>query len=126
MVRLQGGDPGIVDNSLLLPQARSTNVIEAARDGYVVAIDCEQMGTACVALGGGRERAEDSVDHAVGLVLHKKVGDAVAKSEVLCTIHHSTDENLLRARMLIEESYDIGSAPPAKLKPLVHKIITDV
>ena len=45
-------------------------------------MQCEQIGTACVILGGGRERKEDSVDPAVGIVLHKKVGDHVAAGEV--------------------------------------------
>ena len=125
MVRLQGGNPGIVDNDQLLPQARSKKVIEALRGGYVAAIDCEKMGTACVVLGGGRERAEDTVDHAVGIVLHKKVGDAVAKGDPLCTIHYDSEEKLGRARALIGESCEIADAPPAECKPLVHKIITD-
>ena len=53
-------------------------------------MQCEQIGTACVILGGGRERKEDSVDPAVGIVLHKKVGDAVAAGEPLCTIHYNS------------------------------------
>jgi pyrimidine-nucleoside phosphorylase len=125
MVRLQGGDPRIVDNPQLLPQARATSVVESARDGFVAAIQCEQMGTACVLLGGGRERAEDTVDHAVGIVLHKKVGDAVAKGETLCTIHYNSEERLQQARTLIEGSYHIADDPPAERKPLVHRIITD-
>ena len=54
-------------------------------------MQCEQIGTACVILGGGRERKEDSVDPAVGIVLHKKVGDAVAAGEPLATIHYNSE-----------------------------------
>jgi pyrimidine-nucleoside phosphorylase len=126
MVRLQGGDPGIVDNHLLLPQARATRVVESAHDGYIVAIQCEQMGTAGVLLGGGRERAEDTVDHAVGIVLHKKTGDRVTRGEALCTIHYNSEERLQRARKLIEESYQIADDPPAESKPLVRRILTDL
>ena len=49
-------------------------------------MQCEQIGTACVILGGGRERKEDSVDPAVGIVLHKKVGDRIVAGEPLATI----------------------------------------
>jgi len=126
MVRLQGGDPGIVNNHLLLPHEGSTGLIQSARDGYVTAIECEQMGTAGVLLGGGRERAEDAVDHAVGMVLHKKVGDKVTKGETICTIHYNSEERLRRAETLVKESYQISDEPPTERKPLVHRVVTDL
>jgi pyrimidine-nucleoside phosphorylase len=126
MIRLQGGDPGIVDDPVRLPQARATNIVESARDGYVAAIQCEQMGMASVLVGGGRERAEDPVDHAVGIVLLKKVGDRVEKGEALCTIHYNSEERLQRTRKQIEESYQIADDPPTDSKPLVRRIITDL
>ena len=64
-----------------LPQARHTMQVTSAKTGYLASMQCEQIGTACVILGGGRERKEDSVDPAVGIVLHKKVGDRVAAGE---------------------------------------------
>ena len=78
MVELQGGDPRAIDDPKKLPQAQHTMTVSSPRSGYLASLQCEQMGTACVILGGGRERKEDSVDPAVGIVLHKKVGDAVS------------------------------------------------
>src|SRR5246127_3209352 len=78
MVELQGGDPRVIDDTSRLPQAENTITLSSPRDGYLASLQCEQVGTACVILGGGRERKEDSVDPAVGIVLHKKVGDAVS------------------------------------------------
>ena len=83
MVELQGGDPRAIDDPKKLPQAQHTMTVTSPRSGYLASIQCEQVGTASVILGGGRERKEDSVDPAVGIVLHKKVGDAVSAGEAL-------------------------------------------
>ena len=66
MVELQGGDSRVIDDPKRLPQARQTEKVAAAESGFLSAMNCEQIGTACVILGGGRERKEDSVDPAVG------------------------------------------------------------
>jgi len=123
MVELQGGDPRTVDDPKKLPQARSTMTIASPRNGYVASVQCEQIGTACVILGGGRERKEDSVDPSVGIILHKKVGDAVAKGEALATIHYNAEARATRARQLIEESYQIGDSPAREKRPLIHRVI---
>src|SRR5580700_6654443 len=75
MVELQGGDPDVIDDPKILPQTRHSQQVLSAKEGYIASLQCEQVGTACVILGGGRERKEDSVDPAVGIVLHRKVGD---------------------------------------------------
>jgi pyrimidine-nucleoside phosphorylase/thymidine phosphorylase len=123
MVELQGGDPRSVDDPKKLPQAASTMPISSPRSGYVASMQCEQIGNACVILGGGRERKEDSVDPAVGIVLHKKVGDAVSKGESLATIHYNAEARASRARQLLEESYQIADAPLSEKRPLIHRVI---
>jgi len=122
MVELQGGDPQVIVDLKKLPQAQHAMQVTSAKSGYVASMQCEQIGTACVILGGGRERKEDSVDPAVGIVLHKKVGDRVETGELLATIYYNAEAKAQRARQLIEESCEIGVAPPAK-RPLVHRII---
>ena len=74
-------------------------------------------------LGGGRERKEDSVDPSVGFVLHKKVGDKLAAGETIFTVHYNSEERAARAKALLEASIQIGDAPPAKLRPLIHRVI---
>jgi len=125
MVRLQGGDHAAIDDHRRLPRARGQTAIEAMRDGYVSTIQCQQLGTACVLLGGGREQMDDVVDPAVGMVLHKKISDLVVQGEPLCTIHYNSEERLERARKLIERSYQIADEPPAQPPPIVHRVITD-
>jgi len=123
MVELQGGDVRVIDDSNRLPQAQHTLQVLSAKAGYVTAVQCEQIGTACVILGGGRERKEDSVDPAVGIVLHKKVGDRVSAGEPLATIYYNAEPQAARARQLIEGSCEIANAAPSSRRPLIHRII---
>ncbi len=123
MVELQGGDARVIDDAKRLPQAQHTMPVPSAKSGYLASMQCEQIGTACVILGGGRERKEDSVDPAVGVVLHKKVGDRVAAGEPLATIHYNADAQAARARQLIEVSCKIADAAPSMKRPLIHRVI---
>ncbi len=123
MVELQGGEPRVVDDAKRLPQAPHTATISSAKDGYLASVQCEQVGTACVILGGGRERKEDSVDPAVGIVLHKKVGDRISAGEPLATIHYNAETKAARARQLLEASFQIADAPADKKRPLIHRVI---
>jgi pyrimidine-nucleoside phosphorylase len=123
MVELQGGDVSLIDDPTRLPSAKHRIEVLSPQAGYVTGIMCEQVGTACVILGGGRERKEDSVDPAVGIVVHKKIGDKVSAGEPLCTIHCHSGQQTDRARRLLEESYQIASTPPAQIPPLLHRVI---
>ncbi len=123
MVELQGGDARVVDDAKRLPQAQHTIQVASAKAGYVGSIQCEQVGTACVILGGGRERKEDSVDPAVGIVLHKKVGDRVATGEPLATIYYNAEARAARARQLIEASFEVTGTASAARRPLIHRVI---
>jgi pyrimidine-nucleoside phosphorylase len=123
MVELQGGDPRAVDDPSRLPKAERTLEVTSPKKGFITAIQCEQTGVACVILGGGRERKEDSVDPSVGFVLHKKVGDRVAAGEPICTVHYNSEQRAARAKALLEASFQISDAPPAQLRPLIHRVI---
>jgi pyrimidine-nucleoside phosphorylase/thymidine phosphorylase len=123
MVELQGGDISAIDDPARLPSADHRVAVPSPAAGYVAAIACEQVGTACVILGGGRERKEDSVDPAVGIVIHKKIGDKVSAGESLCTIHCHSDEQASRAKKLLLESYTITASAPTRKTPLIHRVI---
>jgi pyrimidine-nucleoside phosphorylase len=123
MVELQGGDPRTIDNPNKLPQAGHTMTLSSPRSGYLASLQCEQVGTACVVLGGGRERKEDSVDPAVGIILHKKVGDGVSAGEPLATIYYNSEERAARSRQLLEQSYQIADSLPQGKRPLIHRVI---
>jgi len=123
MVQLQGGDLSAIDDPTQLPRAKHVHQIVSPENGYVAAIDCEAMGTACVVLGGGRERKEDSVDPSVGIVLHKKIGDPVSAREPLATIHYNSESRAEAAKQLIHESYQIAGAAPTDPRRLVRRVI---
>jgi pyrimidine-nucleoside phosphorylase len=123
MVALQGGDPRAIDDPKKLPQAHHTMMLSSPKSGHLASLQCEQVGTACVILGGGRERKEDAVDPAVGIVLHKKVGDAVSAGEPLATIYYNAEDKALRARQMMEQSYTINDSPVLARRPLIHRVI---
>jgi pyrimidine-nucleoside phosphorylase len=123
MVELQGGDVSTIDDSTRLPGTEHRVAVPSSQEGYVTEINCERVGTACVILGGGRERKEDSVDPAVGIVVHKKIGDKVSIGEALCTIHCHSDAQAAHAKTLLAQSYRIAAVPPAHKPSLIHRAI---
>ena len=123
MVELQGGDVSVIDDPSRLPSAECRVNVQSASAGFVSSIACEDVGTACVILGGGREKKEDAVDPAVGIVVHKKIGDRVSSGESLCTIHCHSEPSAERARRMIEKSYTISAAAPAHRPSLIHRVI---
>jgi len=122
-IRLQGGDERVVDAPELLPQARSRAEVSSPSSGFVTAINCEQLGTVLATLGGGREKKEDTIDHAVGLEFHKRIGDRVEKGQPLATIHYNSGAKLTEARSVIAASYEIGRTAPSGKPPLIHRIL---
>ena len=74
-------------------------------------------------LGGGREKKEDSIDHAVGLEFHKRIGDRIEKGEPLATIHYNGGAKLEEAMRRIASSYQVGEVAPAEKRPLIRRII---
>ncbi len=123
VIRLQGGDERVVEDPQLLPQARSRVDVLSAASGFVTTTNCEQLGTALATLGGGREKKEDSIDHAVGLEFHKRIGDRAEKGEPLVTIHYNGDTKLAEAQSLIAASYEIGEVAPSESLPLIRRIV---
>jgi pyrimidine-nucleoside phosphorylase len=86
MVRQQGGDPRVVDDPGLLPQAQTTLALKSIADGYIQDIDAQKVGSACVQLGAGRATMEDRVDPAVGIRFLKKQGEAISQGETVALV----------------------------------------
>ncbi len=122
VIRLQAGDPRVVDDPSRLPQARHEERISSPGAGYVTSIDCQQVGIAGMMLGGGREKMEDTIDPGVGLILEKKVGDPVKAGEALCIIRYNSDARLRETSALLAKCFEIGPRQPS-VPPLVQKII---
>lgn len=121
-VEAQGGDPSIVDDPGQLPQARNHITVEAKAEGYIEFIDAEGIGTAAMILGAGRKTKEDTIDHAAGITLKKKVGDKVSAGETLCVLHTNFDSADESVR-LVEQSIRISRKQPAT-EPIVYEVIS--
>ena len=122
-IRLQGGDERVVDEPQRLPQARFHAEVTSPSSGYITATNCEQFGTALAMLGGGREKKEDKIDHAVGLEFCKRIGELVEKGEKLVTIHYNNDAKLAEAKKLIAGIYVIEQSAPSEKPRLIRRII---
>ena len=105
MIRAQGGDP-----SAELPTPRESQVVTAARSGILVAQQALPFGVAAWRLGAGRARAQDPVQHAAGIDLHAKPGDAVVAGQPLFTMHTDEPERFDRALEALDGAYRIGSS----------------
>jgi pyrimidine-nucleoside phosphorylase len=124
IIKQQGGDARVIDDPQLLPQAQHQVPFLSPSSGFVVGIQCELVGIASLVLGGGREKKEDVIDPAVGLVLHKKVGDSVRQGEPLCIIQYNSDSRLAEAKALLGRAYSISEEAPEKQRPLIHRVIS--
>jgi pyrimidine-nucleoside phosphorylase len=102
----QGGDASVVDDPSKLPQAKYTFEVEANKDGNIAVIQADHIGTAAMLLGAGRATKESTIDLAVGIVLHKKIGDSVKKGESLVTIY-SNKEDVKEVKEMIIDAYTI-------------------
>jgi pyrimidine-nucleoside phosphorylase len=100
LVQAQGGDVAYVDEVSRFPRAKFVEVVKAPRGGGVSQVQARSVGEASVILGAGRAKKSDAVDHAVGILVHKKVGDRVAMGEPLFTIHASDEGRLAEARAM--------------------------
>ncbi len=121
-IEAQGGDPAPVFDPSLLAVAETKLPVLADKDGYVHRILAEEIGIACMSLGGGRETKESEIDLSVGIVLKKKNGDAVAAGDTLAVIYGNDEEKLVRARERVAGAYEI-LGEPAKKQPVIRKYI---
>ena len=121
-IRLQGGDPRVVDDTSLLPMAKLRAEVKSPRSGYITSTHCRDLGVALAMLGGGREKKEDRIDHGVGLEFHNRSGQHVQAGEKLVTIQYNSESKVAEAKELIAASFQIGDGPE-QAPPLIHRII---
>jgi pyrimidine-nucleoside phosphorylase len=112
VIAQQGGDPLVVDDYGRLPAAPHQAVVEASRSGYINALDAELIGRAAMALGAGRDRVEDIVDPAVGIIVWAKRGQQVRTGDRLAELHYHDAGRLPTALDLVGRAYKIEDAAP--------------
>lgn len=122
LVKAQGGTVAQIDDPNLLPQAKEVIAMPAKQDGYLGTVKALELGTLAMRLGAGRATKEDAINPAVGIVLHKKVGDAVKTGDVLAYIHTDTPLD----PSWIDDFYQTFAVLPAPVhvEPLIYATVT--
>ncbi len=119
LVQAQGGDVSYLDDTSRFPRAKFVEVVKAPRSGSVSQVQARSVGEAAVTLGAGRAKKSDPVDHAVGIVVHHKVGDMVKAGEELFTIHANDEAKLAEAREAVLAAHSFSDDVVAPL-PLFY------
>jgi pyrimidine-nucleoside phosphorylase len=122
IIEAQGGNPAVMDDPALLPQAPQTAVFTADRTGFVTRIEPRTVGRAIITLGGGRTKMEDTVDPAVGFVITAKPGDLVQAGQPLATVHARDVRAASTGLALLREAFAIGDAPAPCLPLVSHRV----
>lgn len=117
LIRAQGGDTQFVEEPDLLPTASLKQTVTAERAGFVEMIAADQVGIASVELGAGRKQKGDQIDHAVGIVVHKKVGERLGQDETIFTVHANDQPRL---DLAIERLLQAISITDSETSPLPH------
>lgn len=115
MVRLHGGNPDVLDDPSILPQAVARESILAGSSGYIQCVDAEIIGRAVLLAGAGRTQLTDKIDPAAGMIVLKKIGDTIAAGEPLAILHINRLEHLEKMRALATNAFRITTqrvAPP--------------
>ena len=120
----QGGNREEILHPDMLPKARYVITVLAEEEGCIEPILAQDIGIACMTLGGGRENKESTIDHGVGIVLTKKISNMVKKGETLALIHANSKEKAVLASNLVKNAYQIAKEP-AKKAPMVKCIIRE-
>ena len=120
MVEAQGGDRSVIDHPEIMPQAKFKIPLPAKTSGVVSRVEADEMGVASMLLGGGRQKADDKLDYAVGIMMNKKVGDQVEAGEPLLTIY-SDRENVDDIKDLLYANIEISDS--AEPFTLIHETV---
>ena len=122
LIAAQGGDLSYVEEPQRLPVAPIVETVPAPQSGYLSGVHARVVGETAVLLGAGREKKGDAIDHAVGVVVHHKVGDRLETGQPLFTLHASDAQRQAQARQLLLEAHTWSDSPVLPL-PLFYGVI---
>ena len=123
LIARQGGDPRVVDDYGLMPDAPHEHTIKARRSGFVSALDAELIGRAVVRLGGGRDTAEDTIDPGVGITMVGSVGHAVENGDPIMKIAYREESRLRAALAVVDRAVQIDDQPPARSPLILEEVL---
>ena len=122
VVAAQGGNPQALDNFVLLPNATGAREIASPRAGYVSLIDAEDIGIAANMIGAGRDKKEDSIDPAVGIILEVKAGEKVEAGSILCRLYYTKEDRVEEAAEKVEDAFHISAQRPEE-RELILEVV---
>ncbi|MDR1949869.1 MAG: pyrimidine-nucleoside phosphorylase [Spirochaetaceae bacterium] len=122
-VEAQGGDVSYITDPGKFPLASNVITLTSPEGGYVRSLNAERIGAVSMELGAGRIKKDDAIDYAAGIMLNKKIGDAVEKGETLAWLHTNNKEGIPKARERLLEAYTFGKAQPGT-ETIVRTVIT--
>ncbi len=112
IIETQGGDPRVVDEPNRLPAAPDQVLVRAEHSGYIAAIGAEEVGHAAMLLGAGRDKVEDAIDPAVGVIVKAARGERVRVGDALAEVHYRVANRLDRALDLLKGAWQIADVRP--------------
>jgi pyrimidine-nucleoside phosphorylase len=112
VVAAQGGNPQALDKFELLPNATGMREVTSPRAGYVSAINAQDIGSSSNMIGAGRDKKEDSIDPAVGIILEVKIGEKVDAGSVLCRLYYTKEDRVDEAAEMVEDAFHISAQKP--------------
>jgi thymidine phosphorylase len=122
VVAAQGGNPQALDNFVLLPNATGAREIASPRAGYVSLIDAEDIGIAANMIGAGRDKKEDAIDPAVGIILEVKAGEKVEAGSILCRLYYTKEDRVEEAAEKVEDAFHISAQRPEE-RELILEVV---
>jgi pyrimidine-nucleoside phosphorylase/thymidine phosphorylase len=123
IIERQNGNPRVVDDYSLLPQAPEEHVVRAPSAGFVVLLDAGLIGRASVTLGGGRDTVEDTIDPGVGIIISATVGDAVQKGDAILRLHYREAARLQAALPLLAQGVKVAPDPPPAKRLIIDEVV---
>jgi pyrimidine-nucleoside phosphorylase len=112
VVAAQGGNPQALDKFELLPNATGMREVTSPRAGYVSSINAQDIGASSNMIGAGRDKKEDSIDPAVGIILEVKMGEKVDAGSVLCRLYYTREDRVDEAAEMVEDAFHVSSQKP--------------
>jgi pyrimidine-nucleoside phosphorylase len=122
VIEAQGGNAQALDKFELLPNATGMREVLSPRAGYISLIDAEDIGIASSMIGAGRERKEDPIDPAVGVILENKVGEKVDAGSVLCRLYYTKEDHVEEAAEMVEDAFRISAQKPEE-RELILEVV---
>ncbi|MDO4537772.1 MAG: thymidine phosphorylase, partial [Coriobacteriales bacterium] len=122
MVEAQGGDSSVLHDYSGFAQAPYSLELRAEQAGWIERMDTERVGVAACELGAGRERMDDKIDPAAGIVLARKTGEYVEAGDLLATLYSSSERRLGEGSKLLSGAYEWGTKAPAEKPHLLARV----